>query len=53
MPRRYHPAELKRFHVAIMLGDFLWVTIILLIGTLCFKDVFKIIRKLRASHHES
>lgn len=53
MPRRYHPAGLQRFHVAITLGDFLWVTIILLIGTLCFKDVFKIIQKLRASYHES
>ena len=53
MPRRYHPAELQRFHVAIMLGDFLWVMIVLLIGALCFKDVFKIIRKLRASYPES
>jgi heme/copper-type cytochrome/quinol oxidase subunit 1 len=53
MPRRYHPAELQRFDAAITLGAFLWVTIILLIGALCFKDVFKIIRKLRVSHHES
>ncbi|HMH15782.1 MAG TPA: hypothetical protein VK578_21965 [Edaphobacter sp.] len=52
MPRRYHPAELQRFNFAFTLGDFLWVTIVLLIGALCFKDVFKIIRKLRASYHE-
>ena len=53
MPRRYHPAELQRFHVATTLGDFLWMAIILLIGTLCFKDVFKTIQKLRATYHES
>jgi heme/copper-type cytochrome/quinol oxidase subunit 1 len=53
MPRRYHPEELRCFHVAITLGNFLWVTIILLLGILCFKDVFKIIRRLRASYHES
>jgi len=44
---------LQRFNIAITLGDFLWMTIVLLIGVLCFKDVFKIIRKLRASYHES
>ena len=53
MPRLYHPPELQRFHVAIMLGEFLWVMIILLIGALCFKDVFKIIRKLRACYPQS
>jgi len=53
MPRRYHPAELQRFHGALVLGDFLWVTIVLVIGALCFKDVFKIIRKLRGSYHDS
>jgi heme/copper-type cytochrome/quinol oxidase subunit 1 len=53
MPRRYHPAELQRFHIALALGDFLWVTIVLLIGALCFTDVFKMIRKLRLSYLES
>ena len=53
MPRRYHPAELQRFNIVITLGDFLWVTIVLLIDVLCFKDVFKIIGRLRASFHES
>ena len=53
MPHRYHRlAELQR-DSAITLGGLLAVTIILLIGALCFKDVFKIIRKLRVSHHES
>jgi heme/copper-type cytochrome/quinol oxidase subunit 1 len=53
MPRRYHAsAELQRVNV-ITLGGLLAVTIILLIGALCFNDVFKIIRKLRVSHHES
>lgn len=54
MPRRYHASsDLHRFNVSITLGGLLAVTIILLIGALCFRDVFKIIRKLRVSHHES
>jgi hypothetical protein len=53
MPHRYHDsAEFQRVNV-ITLGGLLAVTISLLIGALCFKDVFKIIRKLRVSHHES
>ena len=53
MPRRYHASA--EFHLVnvITLGGLLAVTIILLIAALCFKDVFKIIRKLRVSHHES
>jgi hypothetical protein len=53
MPHLYHPAELQRFSVVITLGGFLWVTIVLLIGVLCFKDVFKMIQKLRVGHPES
>jgi heme/copper-type cytochrome/quinol oxidase subunit 1 len=53
MPRRYHAsAEIQRVNV-ITLGGLLTVTIVLLIGVLCFKDVFKIVRKLRVSYHES
>jgi len=53
MPHRYHASvEFQRVNV-ITLGGLLAVTIVLLIGALCFKDVFKIIRKLRVSHHES
>jgi len=53
MPHRFHAsAEFQRVNV-ITLGGLLAVTIVLLIGALCFKDVFKIIRKLRVSHHES
>jgi heme/copper-type cytochrome/quinol oxidase subunit 1 len=53
MPRRYHAsAEFQHVNV-ITLGGLLAVAIILLIGALCFKDVSKIIRKLRVSHHES
>ena len=49
MPHRYHRlAELQRDN-AITLGGLLAVTIVSLIGALCFKDVFQIIRKLRAS----
>ena len=53
MPRRYHPAELQRFHVVFLLGDFLWVVIVLMIGVFCFKDAFRVIRKLRASYPKS
>ena len=53
MPRRYHPAELQRFHVVFLLGDFLWVVIVLMIGIFCFIDTFKVIRKLRASYPKS
>jgi len=53
MPHRYHAsAEFQRVNV-ITLGGLLAVTIVLLICALCFKDVFKIIRKLRVSDHES
>jgi hypothetical protein len=53
MPYRFHAsAEFHRVNV-ITLGGLLAVTIILLIGALCFKDVFKLIRKLRVSRHES
>jgi uncharacterized membrane protein YjjP (DUF1212 family) len=53
MPHRYHAsAEFQRVNV-ITLGGLLVVTIVLLIGALCFKDVFKIIQNLRVSHHES
>jgi hypothetical protein len=49
MPHRYHRlAELQR-DGAITLGGLLAVAIVSLIGALCFKDVFQIIRKLRAS----
>jgi heme/copper-type cytochrome/quinol oxidase subunit 1 len=53
MPRRYHPAELQRFDVVFLLGDFLWVMIVLMIGVFCFKDTFRVIRKLRASYPKS
>lgn len=53
MPRRYHPAELQHVNPTITLGGLLGVAILLLIGALCFRDVFKTIRKLRVSHHES
>ena len=54
MPRRYHASsDLQRFNVSITLSGLLTATIILLIGALCFRDVFKIIRKLKVSHHES
>jgi|GEM_PF-3788684 len=53
MPRRYHASAEFQLANVITLGGLLAVTIILLIGALCFKDVFKIIRKLRVSHHES
>jgi hypothetical protein len=49
MPHRYHRlAELQR-DGAITLGGLLAVAIVSLIGALCFKDVFQIIRKLRAT----
>lgn len=53
MPHRNHPAEFQHVNLAITLGGLLGVAIILLTGVLCFRDVFKIIRKLRVSHHES
>jgi heme/copper-type cytochrome/quinol oxidase subunit 1 len=55
MSRRYHhgPVDFPNFNVAVTLGSLLGVAIILLIGALCFKDVFKIIRRLMVSHHES
>jgi len=55
MPRRYHASSDWRrfFEVSVTLGGLLTVAIILLIGALCFRDVFKLIRKLRVSHHES
>ncbi len=50
MPHRYHAsAEFQRVNVITLDGLFA-VTIVLLIGALCFKDVFKIIRKLRVNH---
>lgn len=49
MPRRYHPRDLEHFYTAIMFGEVLWVMIIFLIGALCFKDVMRISRNLRAS----
>jgi heme/copper-type cytochrome/quinol oxidase subunit 1 len=52
MPRRYHPAE-QRFHVVFLLGDFLWVVFVLMIGVFCFKDAFRVIRKLRARYPKS
>jgi len=53
MPHRYHPAEFHHVNIGITLGRFLGVAIILMIGALCFIDVFKIIRKLKVRHHES
>jgi hypothetical protein len=54
MPRSYHgQATLEKFTSAVTLGSLLTVAIILLIGLLCFRDAFKIIRKLRVSHQES
>ncbi len=50
MPRLYHPADLQRIHVLLLLGDVLWVVIVLTIGFFCFRDVFKLIRNLRAKH---
>ena len=53
MPHRYHAsAEFQRVNV-ITLDGLLAVTIVLLIGALCFKDVIKIIWQLKVSHHES
>jgi hypothetical protein len=53
MPHRYHAsAEFQRVNV-ITLGGLLALTIVLLIGALCLKDVFKKSQKLRMSHHES
>lgn len=53
MPHRYHASpELQRVNF-ITLDGLLAVTIVLIVGALCFKDVLKIIRKLRVSHHES
>ena len=53
MPHRYHASpEFQRVN-GITPGGLLAVTIILLIGALCFKDVFKIISKLRVRHHAS
>ena len=53
MPHRHHAsARFQRFN-AVTLGGLLTVTIVLLIGALCFKDVVKKIRALRMSHHES
>ena len=53
MPRRYHASAKFQLVNVMTLGGLLAVTIILLISALCFKDVFKIIRKLRVSHQES
>ena len=53
MPRRYHPTELQHFYFASKFVDFLWMMFVLLLGVLCFKDVFKTTRKLRASYDES
>jgi hypothetical protein len=47
MPHRYHArADFQRLNV-ITPGGLLALTIILLIGALCFKDVFSKIEKLR------
>jgi heme/copper-type cytochrome/quinol oxidase subunit 1 len=55
MPRRYDASastEFQRVNV-ITFGSLLTVAIILLIGALCFKDAYKIMRKLRANEQES
>jgi hypothetical protein len=53
MPRRYHASADFRLDHVITLGGLLAVPILLLIGALCFKDVLKLLRRLRVSHHES
>jgi hypothetical protein len=49
MPRPYQgPPPFVSFTVAVTLASLLGLTSILLIGTVCIKDVPKVIRKLRA-----
>jgi hypothetical protein len=49
MPHRYHgPPSFSTFTVVVTLASLFGLTIVLMIGTLCIKDVPKIIRELRA-----
>lgn len=53
MPLRYHTFASFQHVKVITLDGLLAVTIALLMSALCFRDVLKIIRKLRVILHES